>query len=786
MRSSKPILYFLILWAAVLAMVGCSTTSHLPEGEVLYAGVAKIDHIQPDTTDAAVRAALAEVFEVTPNGSLLGSAYYTSPMPMGLWIYNGLYPRREKGFRHWLWKRFKSNPILVSGVNPGLRTQAAEAILKDHGYFDAVVTHDTLYRGDDRRRAKIAYQVRYPRQSRLTSVSYLPNRRSPGIDSIVTHTLSASRLRVGDGFSTEALQAERDRLVSTMRDSGYYFYSADQIRFTADSTLSPHGIALRIMTGIDTDEDSRSLRPCTIDSMHVELDWGAGLHAQKGDTLGRFSVGYYGAQGIKTRHLRRCFPFWRDRLYSPERMDRVPTLLARLNTFKYTQTTLSVIEPMEEEADEPDSVRIDLSADTLSLRLRTLATYASPWTGKLSASIIYKDNDQLGPGLRFTTQRRNLFHGGELLSAELIANYEWDLGDRRVANRGSVANSFEFGGRVSLTVPRLQLPRRWIHTDRRNPVSTRYGVSASFMSRSGFFRIFKASGEVTYSFYTSTRSSHSFTPLSLTYSRLLHTTSTFDSIRTTNKALLRSFEDQLIPKMQYTYTYDNTSTLSTRRSGQSLQIQLSEAGLLCDGMMGWVGSRPKGSRRLLWLPYSQFVKGVIEYRHYQRLSPSVQLAMRALGGVAYAYGNSKSVPYSEQFYVGGPNSLRGFSVRGVGPGTTTLYSNLDYGYLYRVGDYKLELNAELRFPLSGDLKGVLFADAGNVWQFGGDSRRVRLFSEMALDAGFGFRYDLGILVVRFDIGVPLHDPNIEDRSYFNCRHGVMRKLGYNLAVGYPF
>jgi outer membrane protein assembly factor BamA len=195
----------------------------------------------------------------------------------------------------------------------------------------------------------------------------------------------------------------------------------------------------------------------------------------------------------------------------------------------------------------------------------------------------------------------------------------------------------------------------------------------------------------------------------------------------------------------------------------------------------------------LWQRFSQFVKGTVDLRNYFQLNRSTVLATRLLGGVAYAYGNSSVVPYSEQFYIGGANSLRGFSVRGIGPGR--YHTGTDrYAYMDQTGDVKLEANVELRFPVAGDLQGALFADAGNIWTMrneesrpGGKFDADRLLKDLATDVGLGFRYDLGMLVVRFDVGVPLHDPTDgSEGSYYNITGSFFGNLGYHLAVGYPF
>lgn len=784
-------IFYLCLMGCLACLLACSTTSHLPEGGVLYTGVASITEVgenvvaineadpimQFTALPANVREAVNLTLEVPPTEAFLGSAYRGSPLPFGLWAYNSLYTEKQKGLRHWLWKRFKKDPILVSDVNPELRCQAAEATLKDHGFFDAKVLYDTVFRDESKRKAKISYSILSRQPKYIAGVEYFA-KASPRVEKIVNETMKSSFLHVGERFSTENLQQERDRLVQTIRDRGYYYYNEEQIKFLADTTHHDGGVHLRVYCCANADEEPRGLLPCTFDSILVNLDWGAGYPKSHHDTLGFFTQHYNGHSNLMPLTVRNCFPMRYHSLYRSDRPTRAQTNLSRLNTFKYVQLSLDCL------TDDPE-------ADSLSLCVRADATYAAPWQGKLDASFLYKDNDQIGPAITFTTIRRNIFHGGETFSATVNAAYEWSLGNTRIKNRDNVNNSYEFGLQMNLSSPRLYLPHFLMINDLRFPVSTRLGLSLSTQARAGFFSLVKSTAELTYSYYTSPVSSHSFTPLRLSYSHMLHTTPAFDHVISSNMALRQSFDDRLIPQLQYVYTYDDTKRRAKSSQQHYLQFSLSESAGLIDAINSLLSNSPHGSRTLFSQTYSQFLRGSVDFRYYLSLSPDVRLAFRLLGGLAYAYGNSTSIPYTETFYVGGPNSLRGFSIRGIGPGCNTDYRHADYGYLMQVGDLKLEANAELRFPIVGDIKGALFADAGNVWRLRGSDqfdRRDYLhdWRDLATDAGFGFRYDLGMLVVRFDIGLPLHDPGREGAEYFNCRRAMIRQLEYNLAIGYPF
>ena len=167
------------------------------------------------------------------------------------------------------------------------------------------------------------------------------------------------------------------------------------------------------------------------------------------------------------------------------------------------------------------------------------------------------------------------------------------------------------------------------------------------------------------------------------------------------------------------------------------------------------------------------------------------LATRLILGTLYSYGNSRVSPFSEQYYVGGANDLRAFSLRGLGPGS--YHQSGRYAYMDRTGDLKLEANVEWRFPLSGQLHGALFVDAGNVWLLRSDDARpgsqfrwATLGDDIALGTGFGLRYNLKMLLLRADVGIPLHIPYATSKSgYYNVPH-FLRGLCFHFGVGYPF
>ena len=162
------------------------------------------------------------------------------------------------------------------------------------------------------------------------------------------------------------------------------------------------------------------------------------------------------------------------------------------------------------------------------------------------------------------------------------------------------------------------------------------------------------------------------------------------------------------------------------------------------------------------------------------------------GGVLFTYGNSYYAPYTEQFYVGGANSIRAFPVRSIGPGRFRSEEKR-WRYVEETGDVKFQANLEWRMRIWGNLHGAVFLDAGNVWLLHEDDYREdallkmnNFFRQMAVGTGVGVRYDLDYFVIRLDWGFGLHVPYQTDRSgWFNIP-SFKQGNSLHLAIGYPF
>ena len=229
---------------AVLLAASCSTTRRLGSDEVLYTGVKKI-LIEPDSgvvLTPAAESAVKEPLSVAPNNPLY-SPYLRTPLPVGLWAYNHLYTPKEKGFKYWFYKRLAKQPVLISKVQPQLRTKVAEQVLENYGYFGSRASDSLLYRKHGRK-AKVNYTLRIAPPFRYADISYpaVEGGLKPLIDSMRTTSL----LRAGAQYNLDTLTLERPRISRLLRNRGYYYFRPEYMEYLADTTPAPQRVDLRL------------------------------------------------------------------------------------------------------------------------------------------------------------------------------------------------------------------------------------------------------------------------------------------------------------------------------------------------------------------------------------------------------------------------------------------------------------------------------------------------------------------------------------------------------------
>ncbi|MCI6522436.1 MAG: BamA/TamA family outer membrane protein [Parabacteroides sp.] len=752
----------------------CSTTKNLPEGAVLYTGISKIE-IQNEDVSEAGRSTVEELeaaLDYPPNNALLGSSSVRVPFPFGLWVYNA-FVNKEGKLSRWIFNKLAAKPVLISTVNPDVRIKVVRNLLNEYGYFNGATAYELVPDKKDPRKAKIAYQITMNPPYTIDSVYYVPMRNR--VDSLLPRVSGERLIRKGDNFNVVKLQEERERIADRLRDNGYYYFRPEYMLYQADTTITPGKVSLRVVRKEGM-------------SRNAFIPWKLGkidfyLHGYRNEPptdsirYKDLTIHYEGKLRVRPSALYNRLYFRPGDRYSQTQQEHSQTALARLGIFRYSEFQYAPRDTMRRQ-------------DTLDLRIHTV--YDLPLDGELELNVTAKSNDQVGPGAVFSVTKRNMFGGGETFGVKLRGSYEWQTGNKLDAG-GSKINSYELGLSTTLTFPRLLFPTLG-KRDLNFPATTTFRIYADQMNRARFFKMLSFGGDASYEFQPSATSHHSVTPFKLAYNLLQHTTAEFDSIADNNKALMKSLQDQFVPSMSYTYTYDD-SPITTKRHHVWLQGSITQAGLLMNAAYAIAGKPfDKEGKKLFGNPFAQFIKGTVEARYNYQLGEKQRLVGRIMAGAIYSYGNARTAPYNEQFYVGGANSVRAFTIRSIGPGRYYQSSEENkYAYIDRTGDLKLEANLEYRFPIMGDLHGATFLDCGNIWLLredpdrpGGRLKAGHFFKDLALGTGFGFRYDMDFLVIRFDVGIGLHLPyETGKRGYYNLPR-FKDGMGYHFAIGYPF
>lgn len=777
--KQRYISYKAYRWAmailAVIVLAACSTTKHLPEGETLYLGLKKVNIVNEDKSPAAENA-LEEVngaISIAPNNAIFVNPNVRFPIPFGLWIYNR-FERYEKGFGHWIFKKLAANPVLISTVNPDTRVKVATNLLRDYGYFNGKVTYQVDSTRNPRA-VKLSYDINMGKPYFIDTLEY--RGFSAYADSLIRANLSGRLVNKGDHFNVVTLNSERDRIIDLLRNYGYYYARSEFITFYADTLKNPGHVCIRMQPKNNLPPEA--LRTYFLGNTNVRLTGYNGEEPTDSIRLRDFTIHYSGDKpGLRFNVLRNRFIYRKGEQYSLRRQNYTQEALSRLGVFKYNEFQY-----------------VPRGKDTLDINVNSL--FDLPYDSELELNATMKSTKQTGPGAIFKLSRKNFLRMGASLSLELNGSYEWQTSST-VNREKSVMNSYELGAALTLDFPRIILP--WIKNridPFRFPSHTNFKIYIDQVNRARYFRMLSFGGSVSYSFQPSRSMKHTVTPLHLAFNRLQHRTAAFDSVATANPMLFRSLDDQFIPSVTYTFTFDDS--WKQKRVQWWWENSISSAGNITSLIYQAFGKKlSQRDKKFLGTPFAQYLKYTTELRPLIKFDDRNHLAMRFMAGVIWAYGNKTVAPYSEQFYVGGANSIRAFSIRSIGPGRFHPAETSRFSYVDETGDIKLEANLEYRFRIignlfGGSLNGATFLDAGNVWLMRSDSSRPgsqftfkKFFDSVALGSGVGIRYDLSFLVLRLDWGIALHVPYETGKSgYYNIPR-FKDGMGVHFAIGYPF
>lgn len=721
-----------------MLLCGCSASRHLPENTYMLNKVRVVtDGKYKDINPTAMK----EYVRQKSNSRWLS----TFKVPLGIYCLAGT---DSSGVNRIL-RSLGEAPVVYDTLLARFSCEDLKQALENKGYLDAEVS---MYLDKHKRKVSAIYVLR-------PGPAYTISHYETDIrDSVIADILSRreSTLRNGMQFSADALNTERSQITSYLQNRGYFRFHKEFISYRARKNPREHSVDLSLVLQAyrRTSEDSSSLH-----NRYTVRD----VIYQSGNV------------GDTTIHLRdhvlRENTFIREReYYSAADLQNTYNHFGRLSAVKYTNISYEQV---------PDTTLLDA---TIQIQTNKPSTISFQPEGTNTAG-------DLGAAASLTYQNRNLFKGSEMLSVQLRGAYEAIRGLEGYSNQ----DFFEYSLEGRLSFPRFIVP--FLSSDFRRGIIASSEVSLLYDSqdRPEFLRRVLSAGW--HYQWKPQNSFHSYRMdlIDLNYVFMPWISQTFreeylDNTSNSNAILSYNYEDLLIMKIGFGYAYNNGRT--------ALKTNLETAGNLLDFYAHTFDTSQNslGQSVVFNIAFAQYVKADVDFIHRLYEGDNSQLVFHVGLGVAYPYGNSRVLPFEKRYFAGGANSVRGWSVRSLGPGS---YKDKDgrINFITQTGDMKLDLNLEYRSHLFWKFNGALFLDAGNIWtlryypeQEGGQLKLSRLLDDMAVGYGLGLRLNFDYFILRFDLGMKAVNPAYEDDdTHYPLIHPKLsRDLAFHFAVGLPF
>lgn len=760
-----------ILFFVCMLIVSCSGTKLLPKGEKLYTG-AEIKLVSTDNSLAGInkgliKAMAKESFRPVPNSSYFG-------MRPQLWMYMTAGENPTTKFKKWLKKNGQA-PVLMSTLKPQATAAIIDAKLFNIGIFKSTTEFSIVEKNQT---ASVIYTSYIHKRFTLKEISY--SIKNDSLLKVILSGKDMTFIHEGDDYNLDLLKTERVRIDALLKNKGYFYFNPDYLLFKADTSAVNRTVSLKLTLKDNIPENALTVYHIR----NVFINQNYSLSEEQKDstidtTMYRRTVfmGKEDEQNITPKVILRSVYLKKHQIYSRENHNITLNRLMSMGNFKFVQVKFT------------DS---DTTA-TGFLDVTILMTPLPKHTFRAEMDLVSKSNNYTGPQLNFSVLNRNTFKGAELLTMTMAGSYEAQLGT------SSNLYSYSLNPQVELTFPRFMVPFNIKSHSRYNP-KTRLFLSYNFLNRVGYFNMNTFQFIYGFKWKQNIRVEQEYNPINVSYSTIRNKSPKFDSLLNTNPFLKKSYEEQFIAGSSYSFTY-NEQVVPTKKIQFYFNLAAETAGNLFS-LANMIAGQKVSSvtpAKVVGSVFSQYAKLSVEGRVYYNFEDKNKIALRVYAGVANPYGNSSVLPYSKQFFSGGPNSVRAFQINSLGPGT---YQQNDStrAILQLGGDIKLEMNAEYRFGIYRFLKGAIFVDAGNVWlQKSNPSVTGTPFlfptflNEMAVGTGVGLRVDVSFFILRFDLAMPLRKPWLADNQRwvinqinFGSPTWRSQNLILNIAIGYPF
>ena len=777
-RLVKRLMMGLAMACLLMAVLSsCSSTKHVPQGKLL---LDKVDIKIADGHSSIEASQLTNYLRQNANHRVLGG------LKLQLAFYNMSGKDSTKWINRWI-QRVGTPPVIYDSTLTEASVEQLHMALSNKGFMNNTVTSHVVA-DSAKRKAKVTYDITLGEPYFIRSISYdIPDEV---LRTIILDDSAHFNVHQNDLLNYNHLDEWRQTITENLRNHGYYAFNKEYITFMADTAQDSRAVDLTLATREPYHNDHMPYytehAPFYVrDVVYVtDFDPVAMHEGYMGEDTVMMKSGVKVFEGPE-RYLRldvidECNHIEPGALYNAESINRTYRALGRLNVLKQINID---IRPLG----EVDGV----------LMVDAYVLLQPEKTQSISASLEGTNSEgDLGFGVGLDYQHRNIFKGAEVLNAKAKVAYESISGNLS----GLINDNYsEYSTELGITFPKFMAPFLKRSFKRKIQASTVFSVNFDYQARPEYTRVI-AGGAWRYQWAERTR-------------RLAHTLTLFDMSfisvpkfndeffdRITNPLLLYSYQDHLIMRMGYNFYRTNKAEMSVQQMGLfqpnvfTIRANAETAGNLLYALSHITGQKPdeNGSYKALGIRYSQYVKADADYSFTHYFDRRQSVAFHVGAGVAIPYGNSDVLPFEKRFYSGGANSVRGWGVRTLGPGSYNSKDKLS-NFIYQCGDIRFDINLEYRAKLFWVVELGLFLDAGNIWtikdyedQPGGVFKFNEFYKQIAAAYGAGIRLDFKYFLVRVDMGMKAHNPAMGQEKWPLTHPNFKRDSEFHFSVGYPF
>lgn len=685
------------------------------------------------------------------------------------------------------------NPPVYKKENADRSIIYMRSLLNSLGYFrDSIYYKDTIIlKGKDQQRAYISFFVQPGKVVKLDSISY--NLKQAELQSITLANLQESLLKKGEPFAKTSVSLELDRLVDLYRNNGYLRFNREELKGVWDTLdinlLSPSLDPFEQLQVLQRLKEKREnptanleivLRPGFDSSKLVKYYVGnITVYPEFSPDSAGYTRKEEWVKGMRVVTYRRAF---RSKILPPHIYLQRGDLYSQKNYYKTINRfnslgawRLANIEQIPRKGQ-----------DTADFIIRLTPSKKYSFNANIETS--QNQNQFLGNlfsiGTNVGITNRNFAKSAIQTNSNL--RYGIELGNNFVQSQQFVLSH-------TIYFPKAMLPRfGWIPEAKRNNIRTVFGFNAASTERRQLFNLTSVNASWGYEYQFAKPGSHKLTQISLKLPNIEYSSldpkDSLNKLIAANPALKNVFTDGFISTIILGTSLTNTHPRKPSVLSANLELPFL-AGLIRSDFLD--------------TQLYKFMKINAEYtQQFKRKNSS--FVFRAFAGIGYAFNSTvnplkkNALPFFKQYFGGGPNSMRAWRLRRLGPGSAIK----DFQeYPYRFGDIQLEMNMEYRFKVTTiagtRIESVLFTDIGNVWfmkKEAGDPEEVfklsRLGKDIAIGMGTGLRLDFTYFIIRLDYAYKVKDPSPDILNQANQNKWFYNWKPLNgqlqLGINYPF